>query len=69
MEERQRDEYGMEEVEGLFSSPEKSPAKLNGFNANDDTASSEMSIEDGRNSSRVCALRCYQLMADIVIST
>lgn len=49
MEERERDEYGMEEVEGLFSSPEKSPAKLNGFShSDDDTASSEMSIEDGR---------------------
>ncbi|KAJ5364645.1 uncharacterized protein N7496_010358 [Penicillium cataractarum] len=48
MEERERDEYGMEEVDGLFSSPEKSPAKLNGFSpADDDTASSEMSIEDG----------------------
>lgn len=58
MEERQRDEYGMEEVDGLFSSPEKSPAKLNGFNAEDNTASSEMSIEDGMSSSRVCAWRC-----------
>lgn len=49
MEERERDEYGMEEVDGLFSSPEKSPAKLNGFShADDDTASSEMSIEDGK---------------------
>ncbi|CEJ54715.1 hypothetical protein PMG11_01011 [Penicillium brasilianum] len=48
MEERERDEYGMEEVEGLFSSPERSPAKLNGFShSDDDTASSEMSIEDG----------------------
>ncbi|KAJ5443651.1 uncharacterized protein N7458_007523 [Penicillium daleae] len=48
MEERQRDEYGMEEVDGLFSSPEKSPAKLNGFShVDDETASSEMSIEDG----------------------
>ncbi|KAJ5911056.1 uncharacterized protein N7473_000359 [Penicillium subrubescens] len=47
MEERERDEYGMEEVDGLFSSPEKSPARLNGFShADDDTASSEMSIED-----------------------
>lgn len=49
MEERARDEYGMEEVDGLFSSPEKSPAALNGFSdADDDTASSEMSIEDGK---------------------
>lgn len=47
MEERQRDEYGMEEVDGLFSSPEKSPAEENGFSHADDTAGSEMSIEDG----------------------
>ncbi|EPS27414.1 hypothetical protein PDE_02357 [Penicillium oxalicum 114-2] len=46
MEERQRDEYGMEEVDGLFSSPEKSPAEENGFSHADDTAGSEMSIED-----------------------
>ncbi|KAJ5476962.1 hypothetical protein N7539_007106 [Penicillium diatomitis] len=45
MEERQRDEYGMEEVDGLFSSPEKSPAQQNGFSDADDTGS-EMSIED-----------------------
>ncbi|KAF3394037.1 Centromere protein 3 [Penicillium rolfsii] len=49
MEERERDEYGMEEVDGLFSSPEKSPARLNGFShADDDSAGSEMSIEDGK---------------------
>lgn len=66
MEERERDEYGMEEVDGLFSSPEKSPANLNGFSpADDDTASSEMSIEDGMLPYRVCAPTCYQLMTDI----
>lgn len=68
MEERQRDEYGMEEVDGLFSSPEKSPAKLNGFGqADDETASSEMSIEDGRSARRVCARIEYQLVTDMVL--
>ncbi|KAJ5169095.1 uncharacterized protein N7482_004689 [Penicillium canariense] len=49
MKERQRDEHGMEEVDGLFSSPEKSPAILDEFDHpdDDDSASSEMSIEDG----------------------
>ncbi|KAK5798514.1 hypothetical protein VI817_004804 [Penicillium citrinum] len=51
LKEGRRDEHGMEEVEGLFSSPEKSPAKLNGFDEEeeeeDDRGSngSEMSIE------------------------
>ncbi|KAJ5693312.1 hypothetical protein N7462_002735 [Penicillium macrosclerotiorum] len=54
LKEGRRDEYGMEEVDGLFSSPEKSPAKLNGFNHSnddddddDDSASSDMSIDEG----------------------
>lgn len=45
----------MEEVDGLFSSPEKSPARINGFGYDDhngdlengDSASSEMSIDEG----------------------
>lgn len=39
----------MEEVDGLFSSPEKSPAKLNGFGtaADDDSFGSEMSMDEG----------------------
>lgn len=38
----------MEEVDGLFSSPEKSPDKLNGFeDENEDSIGSDMSIEDG----------------------
>lgn len=45
----------MEEVDGLFSSPEKSPARVNGFGYDDhigdlengDSASSEMSIDEG----------------------
>ncbi|KAJ6128342.1 hypothetical protein N7471_009559 [Penicillium samsonianum] len=31
LKEGRRDEHGMEEVDGLFSSPEKSPVELNGF--------------------------------------
>lgn len=43
----------MEEVEGLFSSPEKSPARLNGFDdydegaENGDSLGSEMSMDEG----------------------
>jgi centromere protein C len=38
----------MEEVDGLFSSPEKSPDKVNGFDdEHDDSIGSDMSIEDG----------------------
>lgn len=39
----------MEEVDGLFSSPEKSPTKLNGFDdvENDDSVGSEMSMDEG----------------------
>ncbi|KAJ5584115.1 uncharacterized protein N7459_003915 [Penicillium hispanicum] len=49
LKEGQRDEYGMEEVDGIFSSPEKSPAKMNGFdNAdNEDSIGSEgMSMDE-----------------------
>lgn len=44
-------------MDGLFSSPEKSPEKLNGFDDDDSAGSgSEMSIEDGKYSLRkVCA--------------
>lgn len=55
LKEGRRDEHGMEEVDGLFSSPEKSPAKLNGFDDENDSIGSDMSIEDGeltRSSSR-----------------
>jgi hypothetical protein len=40
----------MEEVDGLFSSPEKSPTKLNGFDddESDDSIGSEMSMDEGR---------------------
>ncbi|CAI7584161.1 unnamed protein product [Penicillium pancosmium] len=48
LKEGRRDEHGMEEVDGLFSSPEKSPDKMNGFEEDDDEDSigSDMSIED-----------------------
>ncbi|OQE16394.1 hypothetical protein PENSTE_c024G09392 [Penicillium steckii] len=52
LKEGRRDEHGMEEVEGLFSSPEKSPEKLNGFDEEEeeeddrDSNGSEMSIDD-----------------------
>ncbi|KAJ6127460.1 hypothetical protein N7523_003072 [Penicillium sp. IBT 18751x] len=46
--EGRRDEHGMEEVDGLFSSPEKSPTKLNGFEEDESDASvgSEMSMDE-----------------------
>ncbi|KAJ5272856.1 hypothetical protein N7478_007981 [Penicillium angulare] len=50
LKEGKRDEHGMEEVDGLFSSPEKSPTELNGFDdegSEDSIGSEGMSIEDG----------------------
>lgn len=51
LKEGRRDEHGMEEVDGLFSSPEKSPARLNGFDSseaeNEDSLGSEMSMDEG----------------------
>lgn len=51
LKEGRRDEHGMEEVDGLFSSPEKSPARLNGFDnddaENEDSLGSEMSMDEG----------------------
>jgi hypothetical protein len=49
LKEGKRDEHGMEEIEGMFSSPEKSPAKLNGFNAANETilSSEGMSMDEG----------------------
>lgn len=35
------DEHGMEEIEGIFSSPEKSPVKVNGHGYGNDTLNSE----------------------------
>ncbi|KAJ5928035.1 hypothetical protein N7466_006991 [Penicillium verhagenii] len=50
LKEGKRDEHGMEEVDGLFSSPEKSPAKVNGFDdrdSEDSIGSDGMSIDEG----------------------
>ncbi|CAI7649026.1 unnamed protein product [Penicillium glandicola] len=50
LKEGRRDEHGMEEVDGLFSSPEKSPIELNGFEdvENDSSVGSEgMSMDEG----------------------
>lgn len=46
----------MEEIDGMFSSPEKSPTGLNGF-AHDnesDSNSDGMSIDDGKSSKYRC---------------
>lgn len=50
LKEGRRDEHGMEEVDGLFSSPEKSPVELDGFEdaENDSSIGSEgMSMDEG----------------------
>ena len=50
LKEGKRDEHGMEEIEGMFSSPEKSPADENGFdnNGNETVIGSDgMSIDEG----------------------
>ncbi|KAJ6096756.1 hypothetical protein N7486_007502 [Penicillium sp. IBT 16267x] len=50
LKEGKRDEHGMEEVDGLFSSPEKSPAKENGFHdrdTEDSMGSDGMSMDEG----------------------
>lgn len=49
MKEGRRDEHGMEEVDGLFSSPEKSPTKFDGFEDENDSSigSDGMSLEEG----------------------
>ncbi|OJJ44190.1 hypothetical protein ASPZODRAFT_849409 [Penicilliopsis zonata CBS 506.65] len=43
------DEYGMEDLDGMFSSPEKSPVNYNGFDAGDETSigSDGMSMDEG----------------------
>lgn len=46
LKEGRRDEHGMEELDGVFSSPEKSPVR---FTGNDTMMGSEgMSIDEGR---------------------
>ncbi|KAJ5775945.1 uncharacterized protein N7511_000956 [Penicillium nucicola] len=48
LKEGRRDEHGMEEVDGLFSSPEKSPAALPTFEENAaSSGSDEMSMDEG----------------------
>ncbi|KAI9368077.1 hypothetical protein BJX61DRAFT_247793 [Aspergillus egyptiacus] len=47
LKEGKRDEYGMEEVDGIFSSPEKSPVNGNGLNRSDSVGSDGMSIDEG----------------------
>lgn len=49
LKEGRRDEHGMEEVDGLFSSPEKSPAGLPAFEEENasSTGSDEMSMDEG----------------------
>ncbi|KAJ5885638.1 hypothetical protein N7504_011474 [Penicillium tannophilum] len=50
LKEGKRDEHGMEEVDGLFSSPEKSPAEVNGFDereSEDSMGSDGMSMDEG----------------------
>lgn len=49
--EGKRDEHGMEEIDGMFSSPEKSPTKENGFGEGGDETSmgsDGMSLDEGR---------------------
>ncbi|KAL3485797.1 kinetochore CENP-C fungal-like protein [Aspergillus germanicus] len=48
LKEGKRDEHGMEEVDGIFSSPEKSPVKENGFDRSDSYDGSDgMSMDEG----------------------
>ncbi|KAL2824562.1 kinetochore CENP-C fungal-like protein [Aspergillus pseudoustus] len=47
LKEGKRDEHGMEEVDGIFSSPEKSPVKENGFDTSDSYGSDGMSMDEG----------------------
>lgn len=46
LKEGKRDEHGMEDVDGIFSSPEKSPVKENGFDS-EESMGSEMSMDEG----------------------
>lgn len=50
MKEGRRDEHGMEEVDGLFSSPEKSPTTFHGIENEDNDSSigsDGMSMDEG----------------------
>ena len=46
----QRDEHGLEPIDGIFSSPEKSPVKRNGVNHNA-TIAEEESMDTGESES------------------
>jgi centromere protein C len=47
--EGKRDEHGMEEVDGIFSSPEKSPLGENGL-VTSESIGSDMSMDEGNSS-------------------
>lgn len=49
LKEGKRDEHGMEEVDGIFSSPEKSPAGENEFDRSE-SIGSDMSMDEGMRS-------------------
>lgn len=57
------DEHGMEEIEGIFSSPEKSPVKINGHGYGNDTLNSE-DMETGDST----FLHCHH-MGPIIFAT
>lgn len=72
LKEGKRDEYGMEEIEGMWSSPEKSPIGENDFDSRHDVSdgSDGMSIDEGtrahtqqRNPGADISLCDYQGMA------
>lgn len=54
LKEGRRDEHGMEELDGVFSSPEKSPTEFNGLNGNTGNettmGSGGMSLDEGKKS-------------------
>lgn len=47
LKEGKRDEHGMEEIDGMFSSPEKSPVRENGFGNETMMDSEGMSMDEG----------------------
>lgn len=65
LKEGKRDEHGMEEIDGMFSSPEKSPANENGFNYGNETiiGSDGMSMDEGM---ALFSLSIQSFQADII---
>ena len=51
----QRDEHGLEPIDGIFSSPEKSPLKRNGVNHNT-TIAEEESMDTGESETSICMI-------------